>query len=399
MNRSDFEDWLRNEVENTPFQASEAGWMRMQNALKKQPEQKKGLFFWTSPMKMAAGLVVVLTLGTITYFLYPANQSYIPEMASASIGQPIIIENEVTSVAEHQNSSTTTFSPRTTETIVPRQPKVSTISYAAIKQTSIASQETQSTETEAAAVQEVLQPKANLSDAVKHVQTPSVISFDITPKTSFGVNPTYWGVTGSWGTTNLGGPNYTLGITGRKDLSERIFVDATLALARTSVSYSDHHSFTGLYIGQAPNGATPGIATSNEEGFESYTLKEDVQANYAGNIVSVGIAPLLGVKITPRLSLIGGPYAFHNINAGVSLHNAQDISQEAIQYQVIPEKNTVNSWDIGVKSSLEYHIFHAFSIHAGYRYGLSNYMLHNNQSYRNSGVDFGFRYYIKSSKQ
>ena len=115
--------------------------------------------------------------------------------------------------------------------------------------------------------------------------------------------------------------------------------------------------------------------------------------DFANNIVSAGVSPIIGVNASRRLSIDIGVDLVRNINTRLSVQNNDSIVQ-AIKNtnpnNIIADKN-INPWNVGLVNHLNYDMTKNLGLTISFRYGLSNY-IDNSSTYRNTGLGLGIKY-------
>lgn len=393
MNQQEFEHWLKLQVEEQPFPPAEQEWLQIEQALKNQQMATKGLLF-ISLKSIAATVALLISVAAGFYFLFWQKDTAsvseadttvahipnpLPQSNSSEPGQPVVPDNRMP-------ATTTTYSPGSQTAIAAGQTLVVSSLPDKEEELVLVSPEASSPEvtTDAAVLSATPAPVFSLDE---------ISAGDINiPRLRQGDKAVHFGITASVGTPNTGSIYYQLGIAGRRDFGRHVYIDAVLALASTEITYSSQHHFTGVKLEPDPGDISssptqPGSVTA-------ITTVNPVTAGYGGHIVSVGIAPSLGFRITRHLSLSGGGYVYRNINTNLTLSNRTEINEEALFYDIIPEEEQVRNWDMGLRGMVEYRLNKAFSVNAGYTYGLSNYLANRQILFRNAGFNMGIRYMI-----
>lgn len=386
MNRNEFENWMKGKVEEEPYLPSEDMWNKLAGELQAPPPAKKTLLF-VPFLKIAASVVLLLSLGTAAVFYLkndkdPAaiqhnlarNNMDIPEQTpaqnkEANTMSPGHIAHNPAQIAKNKST------PGTKE-----QTKIA-ITMADTNASRIADHRPEVYKESAKEVPVIAdkRDKNNNHDIQAPAYSPYTNGYDRHEKEGKGIDV---GVAANVGKTNLGNNmGYQIGVVGRKEISKRIFVEATLAMASTNVSYSQQHNFQNVNISNdgAEFSASPGSTTN-------------INANYARNIISVGFNPSLGIKVSRNLSISGGGAVYRNINPDLALTNKSEIESAALQYNIISTDEKVSQWDLGLTGNADYKITRQLSVNANYRQGLSNYLHYNNKYQKNSGFNFGLKY-------
>lgn len=412
MNRSEFENWLKDQVEETAFSPGDKDWVRMKNALDQQASSRKNIAFFFPAFKYAAAalLLMVMTIGT-GYFFYHQDEKR--NAAKVHNGEPVITSREETSgprpaqmevavqaIPESRGGEHVkpvrkgNQQPALIEPLLPPAGKevVTTPGQLA----GVSAQEPDGeAEKETPESREVIQPSS--AAPVIAMEEPLPRHWLTQDASSFRQHPGYVGIAGSVGASTAGGARYQLGINGRKELSRTLYIDAVVAVSASSLAYTSHHHFQGVQV--ISEGASGGgnIPSGSGPDYSVLEMNTDVQAQYAGQVVSVGVSPALGWKLMPKLHLSAGGYIFHHINHSIRLSNGAEMTTGSLMHNMIPARQEVNPWDLGIRGGAEYQIYSSFSVNAGFRYGLTNYLDNPATVFRNTGFDIGFRYFIGAS--
>ena len=383
MNRNDFETWMKNKIEEEQYTPTEDLWNKLNKDLQAPaPEQKK--IFFVPWMKIAATLTLIISLGSATYFLLkdknenldnPKTNTIATNTENKKAPSEDIEKEENPNIVPLGNNVTNQFANNAKAT-ANNTLKATTI--AAIDTNNILPKPPEKQHHEG-----IAQPPTQL---VKENKNKQDIKLDPYPTYNYikennqerqgGFN---MGIAANVGKPSVGSVGYQLGLVGRADISKTVFAEATIAMASTSVNYSQGHSFPGM--------------TSSNDGLTS-NVREEVKVNaiYARNIISVGVNPSIGIKIGKKLSVSGGGAVYRNLNPELSLTNKNEIESAALTNGIISTSEKVSNWDIGITSNADYKITKQLSFNANYRQGLSNYLHYNNKYHKNSGFNLGLRY-------
>lgn len=384
MNRNEFESWMKGKVEEEPYLPSEDMWQKLAGELQEPPPAKKTVLFIPF-LKIAASAALVLSLGTAAFFYLKKEE------------EPVAIQNNIARInialpnhTPSENGTTNTVTPasialnpaqNTKGKSIPQtkgQDKIA-ISLTDTSASHVADHRTEVYK-EPGKEMPVIADKREKGN--KQESAPIYAPYnDVYGRQANGSKGIDMGVAANVGKPSVGNMGYQIGVVGRKEISKRIFVEATLAMASTNVSYSQQHSFQNVNLSN--DGLTSSITPES---------KTNIKASYARNIISVGLNPSVGIKVTRSLSLSGGGAVYRNINPDLTLTNKNEIESAALQYNIISTEEKVSQWDIGLTGNADYKITKQLSVNANYRHGLSNYLHYNNKYQKNSGFNFGLKY-------
>jgi hypothetical protein len=394
MNRNEFENWMKDKVEEQQFLPSEDLWLKLHTDLQKPAAGQKKAFFlpW---MKIAASVLVILSLGVATtYFIKDNNQQE----------NAIVInkkQNNLPQQTNKQNALPVTHTP-TTNNIAKILPNannkankafVAADTYVKPQQNNnpfvknkeeIPTQEIAQTHKQEQKNQvEILPEKENKNYANNNRNRQPLPDTDNNlyvrnNKEQQAINLGMAANIGKSSISDLVG--YQVGVVGRGNISKRIFVEAGISVASNTVSYSNQHSFPGVAMG------SDGLTN------HANNTTTNVQANYSRNVISVGVTPSVGIKVTKKLSLSTGGALYRNLNPSLALTNEKDIESAALSKDIISTSQKVSNWDIGVTCNADYKVTKNLSFNINYRQGLTDYLQKNNKYEKNSGVQLGLKF-------
>lgn len=386
MNRNEFENWMKDKVEDQQFSPSEDLWLKLQADLQKPAAgQNKAVFLpW---MKIAASVLIILSLGVATrYFIRDKDQQdneivtiqkqiKVPQQTNDSKQDTPTTQN-IASVQSAINKSANKVFNTSDQYLKPPQKSGNLfiknkeeIIIPAIAQTNKAEKKNQ-----VEILPEKEHKKYENDDRQPSPDEPLYVSNNNTHRA---INLGMSANVGKSTTSDLG---YQVGVVGHGNISKRIFVEAGISVASNTVSYSSQHSFPGVEIGS--------------DGLTNYAnnTTTDVQANYSRNVISVGVTPSIGVKVTQRLSLSTGGAVYRNLNPSLALTNENDIESAALSKDIISTSQKINNWDIGVTCNADYKVTKNLSFNINYRKGITDYLQKNNKYEKNSGVQVGLKF-------
>jgi hypothetical protein len=396
MNRNEFENWMKDKAEEQQFLPSEDLWLKLHADLQKPAAGQKKAFFlpW---MKIAASVLIILSLGVATtYFIKDKNQQ----------DNVIVVNKNKSDLPQQTNIPKQKTIPETniptTNNIAKVQPNVNNSTHKTFISADTYIKPQQNNNPFLKNKEEILTPGIAQTD-----KTESKNQVDILPekghknyvnnnrdkrpiqdandplyvKNDRGQQAINLGMSANVGKSSISDvAGYQVGVVGRGNISKRIFVEAGISVASNTVSYSNQHSFPGVEIG------SDGLTN------HANTTTTNVQANYSRNVISVGVTPSVGVKVTKKLSLSTGGALYRNLNPSLELTNENDIENAALSRDIISTSQKVSNWDIGVTCSADYKVTKNLSFNINYRKGITDYMQKNNKYEKNSGVQLGLKF-------
>lgn len=190
-------------------------------------------------------------------------------------------------------------------------------------------------------------------------------------------HPFNFGVAAQFGKASVGNMQYQIGVVARRNFSEKFYAEATLALAATDVAYSQSNKFQSVSV-------NAGMSSSIQE--------KSIDAQYGKNIISLGISPNIGYRLTHGIAVSGGIALYRNLDQSLNLENQETMDAAALSNHVIENSKPISQWDAGLTGSATYEVSRQFSMQLQYRYGLSTYLYFNNEAIRNSGLNVGLKY-------
>ncbi|MNX69465.1 hypothetical protein D3C86_1006820 [compost metagenome] len=191
------------------------------------------------------------------------------------------------------------------------------------------------------------------------------------------------GLAANIGKPNLGNVQYNVGVVLRKEWTDAFYTEASVSMAATDVRFSEHARYGISY----KNGEM--VSSDGSNAAAANTIGE-TQNIYGNNILGVGIAPMVGYKVTKQVSLSVGVDLYRNINTGLNLYYNSDIAHKDIKAMSMVKN--VSPWDSGVKGQLGIRISKALSVLGQYRQGLTNYISTDQKTYKSSLFNIGLMY-------
>lgn len=190
-------------------------------------------------------------------------------------------------------------------------------------------------------------------------------------------NPLHLGIAANVGKPSLGNVQYNLGVVARKNLSQRFYAEANVSLSSSNVTYSE--------MGKAGADPADGLGSS---------VKPAAEFNFISNVISVGVAPSLGFKVTHNLSVAAGGDVYRALNRDLRPQVAPGYASSSYNLSGPPPERNITNWDLGLKAQLEYKLNGNFSLNTQYRQGLTQYIHVDGKSLKNSNFTFGLKYYF-----
>ncbi len=371
MNSKEFESWLQQQAEEVPYEANEAGWQQLQAAMQQEKRISKRAVFLL-PYKIAAA--VVLTTGIASYIFFSTRDTTGDRTAATQVAQFLPLPE-----ATGPDSNTVVISSAPADPEQPARPfslparKLAATGKPATADTATPFLSDDSSPSETFTAQQQPVP-AVARNSVSYLPPPLTIR--ARPYRELAVSL-------QTGMQQLGGMQYQLGVTRRVQLAQRLFVDGTVTVASSAVSYSEQHQFSSVSV-------SPGNAASGIDNVSMATTR--VETVYKQPVYSLGIAPVLGFHISKKWSISGGSYLNRNINTTITMQDQADhISGTLISGSNIPTSYKAAPWDWGILAGTEYRVHRRLKIQAGYRIGMTDFLLVN-RSVRNTGMNLGIKY-------
>ncbi len=387
MKTSDLEKRMKQLLEEQEYTPPDAAWEKMQQALH-PPAASRNVLFLLPVWKAAAAVALLLTTGLGTYYMLkedkirPAALNGNGNTLATTPTTPDARNNQV--IPDTQNKTATATEQKTT--------RQSNVAYHAV----VGHQQTTGNDTLVKAVPVVatqVQPAQEPAD--KATANNNHLARQDKPAPGNGnknVNYLFQdapprpdrkslnlGIAANIGKPSTGDVQYNVGIVARKDINARIFAEANVSLAATQVRYSE----------VLP--AQPGFEGLGSSDFGSSSTAEDVQLNYTNNIISIGFAPVIGVKATDNIALSVGGDVYKSLNRNLNRKSGQ--TSGLMDATRLPTRS-INDWDAGIKAQLDYKLSKRFSVNTQYRHGLTSYITIDGKSIKNSVFNVGLKYYI-----
>src|SRR5690606_5359140 len=116
-----------------------------------------------------------------------------------------------------------------------------------------------------------------------------------------------------------------------------------------------------------------------------------VNANYGRNVVSLGVNPSVGIRLSRNVSVSAGAAAFRNLNPTLQLTNEQQFDQAILNHNIVDADQNVTEWDLGLTCNADFKLTEHLSVNGNYRQRLTNYLNINNTFRKNSGFNIGLK--------
>lgn len=375
MNRNELEQWMKESLGNQEFLPGEEGWNKLQAAMHPaaREDRKKGLILLLpAKLKAAAAIALLVSAGTAVYLLTHSNHNNEITIAQNPNAKPVISPTPSYEIPDTEGQNNTPALSATAVRLHTSTPaRTATYGHAPVQ-----------VDTQHIASHPATQPIAQQEDLIvqpdkRHKDLPISVPYpspDIKEKENGRhINV---GVAAQFGKVSVGNMQYQVGVVAYRNISDKFYAKATLALAATDVGFTQQNNFKSF--------------TTNS--FGSSVDERKVDAQYGGNIYSVGIAPNIGYRITKRFAVSCGVAVYRNLEQSVSLQNRETITPASLDNDIVNTEKPISTWDAGVTGSATYQAGKRLSIDVQYRHGISAYMYTNNQPIRNSGVGIGLSY-------
>lgn len=375
MNRDELEQWMKDSLAKQEFIPTEAAWDKLRTAMDTpagKDRKKAMIFLLPKRLRIAASVALCTAAGSLAYYMgrdhgtrisgstiatvqpvpaAPLQKNQMPVATAASnhdelqrhTGQPQLQKGALPHPAAHTNDSNTyVYTPPAEPVHSSDSSSIKPNVYAAAHSTTI--------------------PDPLFRDPLH--ETQNTTSFNL-------------GLAAQFGKANVGNMRYQVGVVAHQEIAGNLYAEATVALAATEVSYVQTSSFASLTIS---SGAYNSIASKS------------VEARYTNNILSAGVSPALGYRITPKLALGCGMSLYRNLNPTVSLKEDATMDQAVLDNHLLSESKAVSGWDAGLTGNAAYTIGNKLAVSIQYRHGLSAFMYLDGQPVRNSGFNMGLKY-------
>lgn len=383
MNRDELEQWMKDSLGKEDISPGEAGWDKLKAALDApagKDRKKALLFLLPRKMRIAASVSLLIAAGSTVYFITRNQETPIAGKARLQ-GQPLppAVPGQTNTAPasahhivkeEHIAADRVTPTGKEKSTLV--LPSMDSMRPDATYVHTPSAEPAQQADSTIKKINVYAQLKTNTP------ADPGLFDAGTLPGRT-GSGPAFnLGIAAQVGKANVGNMRYQLGLVAHQEISEKLYAEATVALASTEVNYTQNSSFASL--------------TVSSGAFNSVVASKSVDAQYGNHILSAGLSPALGYHITPKLALGCGMSLYRNLNPSVSLKNDASIDPAVLNNHLLSETKPVSNWDAGLTGNAAYTIGSKLAVHIQYRHGLSTFMYQDKQAIRNSGINMGFKY-------
>lgn len=390
MKLTELEQRMKADFDENEFSPKEGDWERMQQALKPKRSSVLLLLPFSKAVAAAAVLVALGTSGLYLFFSHTGKTGSVAQSAPAPV-KPVAPSK---SLAAHkpdaaEEATYPGFSGldqarikpgKTNENISPAPQDKTDNKTSNETYTALADQDQAQT----------TQPLKPVSPADLRNSEPSPTSTGpaYTPYQAAQANPLRLGLAAGVGKPSLGNVQYNVSVVARTQITNRLFAEANVSLSSGNINYSEKGALPPSG-GNGGNGGIPSDGLNN--------IAEPPSLNYASNIISVGVAPSLGYKISSNLSVSGGADIYKALNRDLKYQSAGNLPPDKSYSLPIPQRS-ITDWDFGLKAQAEFRLNKNFSFSTQYRQGLTQYILIDGRSLKNSNFTVGFRYYLLKVK-
>ena len=383
MKQPEQEQRMKAGFDENEFSPKEGDWEKMQQALKPKRSSVLLLLPFSKAVAAAAVLVALGTSGLYLFF-FPAGKQGTIALSAPEPHKPTPLHEQATA-----------HKPRPAEQAPPTRftglyPPYVQPGKTASKNTPVPTEPTENDTYTARAEQEP--PQQEQSPAVlpseerrptKPFRNTTVPTYN-PYRTASGNNTLRLGLAAGVGKPTLGDIQYNVSVVARQPLGNHFFAEANVSLSSGNINYSEKGALRPL-----PGGGTGTGVPS--DGVNNVTSSVDL--NYVSNIISVGVAPSLGYKITSNLSVSGGADVYKALNRELKYQAGNNIPDKSSYSLPIPQRS-ITDWDFGLKAQAEFRFNQNFSFSTQYRQGLTQYILIDGRSLKNSNFTIGLKYYL-----
>lgn len=370
MNSAEFENWMKQKVDSEEYMPTAGMWNKLQADLQDKKPKKRNLLL--IPMvKIAAAVLVLFSAG---YFIWPDKEGIsLPEsklIATSRMNQSKASDTNETTINDKDE---VVSSPATANRLI----KYSTETTYIYSSDSIAIPESLISERQVAFVSEADSASKLPAFVSPEIIYPEPVNYASDKRFQSGNDI---GIAAQIGKPGLGTLGYQIGVVGRREISNKLFVETTVALASTAINANRNYSFTSVNMG----------ADGLTNNFEKET--ENINARYARNIIALGANPSLGLKLSRNVSVSGGVAVYRNINPSLTLTNKGEIGNEALTNAVVNDEQRLSLWDVGFTANADYRVTDKLLFNLHYRKGVTDYYHGDNKQYKNSIFNIGIKY-------
>lgn len=392
MKRDEFENWLKDEWENVPFEGNESDWEKLEARLPTQ--SRKSLFFL--PLKIVAGLALPV-IGL--YWFFNKENNTIP---SPPIQKETIVRNQLLDTLKQTHTTTNFFATNTTNASQ-HLTSIRTINkknYSNSKnnfhlsnfhptdenKNSYHTEDTIQTTTYPPQ-EEFVQNKSTHENSLETIPHPNVHQNNIPdykkklPEQPMLGYALYAGI----GSTNISPLQFQTGLSAHLDVTEKLRLNASIGIQYAQVGIQQNYIFTGIHA-DIDNSSVPDGNYNN--------METNMQIDYRNSIYSVGIQPGITYKIHKKWNITVGFYTHKNMNTEIQIQTDTDSrSMQLMDNGIFPSTQNIEKWNYGWTGELEYQLYPKLSLHAQYRHGMNTYIKSNHQNIRSTGIQVGIKFY------
>lgn len=381
MKRNEAEQWLKESLDKLDFTPPEHGWERLRATIERPEKKIFALPVWFN-LKVAASVALVLTTGMLLYFLKETPVGPTPSYVSHERGAMHREEpsNQPSAVADKAEPAVPLFRSQTTALKTNKQIAATTQQRSTISDRYESAPTDRVEQTGETTIPRFEDPSQPMSITETSERTPELAFQESSSAGKSIDNRLNLGVAARFGTTSVGGLQYQVGIVAQKNITGKFFARATLAMATTDVKYTQQNSFERVSVFSALNASVD---------------KKNVDVEYGGNILSIGLAPNVGFQVTSWLAVSCGLAIHHNLEQSLTRKNDEALAPEMLSNQIIDEQKSVGKWDAGLTGGASCRASRRLTIDLQYRYGLSTYLYFNGRPVRNSGLGVGINYLFR----
>ncbi len=383
MNLSDLEQRMKEDFDEIDFSPKVHEWERMQEALKPRRASLLLLLPFHKAVAAAALLVCIGTTGLYLFFsrpekngivLSPDHSKHLPAAPRAAQHFPKPDEAEPNHYPTFSGIAKKDMLPAKAqdEPVLPEPGKHNILPV--------------TPEDPVTTIQE--QPLATNHDNSRKRSLPRTAEqpgYDHYLAAANSNNALRLGLAANVGKPSLGNVQYNFGVVARKNLSGKLYAEANVSLSSSNISYWEQGP---------PVVGIPGDGLSN--------VTEPTNLNFNSNIISIGVAPSLGFKVAPKLSVSAGGDLYRALNRNLKPQFTEAEFNKGVKPKLpgdnaLPERNITN-WDFGLKAQVEYKLNPNFSLSTQYRQGLTQYILIDGKSLKNSNFTLGLKFYFDKER-
>jgi len=391
MNTSELEQRMREAMAEQEYAPPAVAWEQLKQELHPPAAASKAVFLFPA-WKAAAAVALVLGTPFTIYFLQPRNGEQAPEVAGKPVAVPATTGNNIAAAPSTVPGTVSSKQEPTPSGPTPVSPPASPIqkqeghtaanppvaAVPAAQQPSGRPEQPMETTAPAAPHKQQADRRSTAAD-INQLYPAYAMEPDRAREGKLNL-----GIAANVGKPSLGNFQYNVGVVARRQLGDRFFAEATVALASTQVNYSER------IVSSDKSGGGLG---SSDGGFTGIGKINSTDARYVNNILAVGIAPAFGVKATRDLSVSVGGDLYKSLNRTLDLQQDPGQLDKAGYSNVATDKN-VSDWDAGVKAQVDYRVWQKLSLNMQYRQGLTRFILVDGKPITNSTFNIGMKYYI-----